>query len=334
MGKKRAIDALVLESWPTANQFNKERVREFLDNSTHLAPKSLTQYESALKIYISYVNKYCKNKELTELKPIDLLKYQNWLLKAGLFSSAIKMKRSAISALNDYIILYYGDEFPLFRNYVSRGVKIPETGKVSEKDPLTDSEYKKLCDHLEDNNEWQKLAYVKFAYSSGARKNECRQLTKDIIGFPAIEKDVVVSDENGNKSNIKIKKYKTNLIKCKGKKQDPMRRLSFDEDAMFYIQRWLSVRGEDNCPYVFVTSHYGEKQPVSESTFNLWCEGFTDIIQKKVHPHLFRSSRATNLAISGKSLESIRNLLGHKSSETTRLYIVKDDDNEEDELFV
>jgi integrase len=268
------------------------------------------------------------------LKPIDLLKYQNWLLRAGMYSSAIKMKRSAISALNDYIILYYGDEFPLFRNYVTKGVKIPETGKVSIKVPLTDQEYKQVCDCLEDNKEWQKLAYVKFAYSSGARKNECRQLTKDIVNYPPVSKEVTVSDEHGNKSVVLIKKYKTNLIKCKGKAQDPMRRLSFDEDAMFYIQRWLSIRGEDNCPFVFVTIKNDGISGVSESLFNSWCNEFGELINRHIYPHLFRSSRATNLAVSGKSLESIRNLLGHKSSETTRLYIVKDDGDEEDEAFV
>lgn len=334
MGKKKEVEELVKDYWQTASQFNKERMREFLEESTHLSPKSRVQYESALKIYICYINKFCKNKELVDLKAIDLLKYQNWLLRNGLCSSAIKMKRSAISAVNDYIILYYGDEFPLFRNYVTRGVKVPETGKVTVKDPLTDQEYKQLCDYLEDHKEWQKLAYVKFAYSSGARKNECIQLTKDIVNYEPVSKEVTVSDENGNKSIVLIKKYKTNLIKCKGKQQDPMRKLSFDEDAMFYIQRWLNFRGEDDCPFVFITHFGGKPKQVGQSLFNSWCDEFSKIINKKVHPHLFRSSRATNLSISGKSLESIRNLLGHKSSETTRLYIVKDDEDEEDEAFV
>jgi len=35
----------------------------------------------------------------------------------------------------------------------------------------------------------------------------------------------------------------------------------------------------------------------------------------------------------GKNIEAIQNLLGHKDASTTKIYIVKDDEDDDDELF-
>jgi integrase/recombinase XerD len=54
---------------------------------------------------------------------------------------------------------------------------------------------------------------------------------------------------------------------------------------------------------------------------------FADIIRekhpelpKRVHPHMFRRTRATNLYQSGVELELISRVLGHSSTQTTRIY--------------
>ena len=335
MGKKQAIEELAEQYYATSNVSSRELIDEYLDNSTHLAGKSVDQYRSALRIFLAYINKFCDNKHVTEMKPLDFMKYQNWLVKQGLFSSAIRIKRSAVSNLNSHIILYHGEEFPTFRNYVTQAIKIPETGKKNEKIPITDEEYAKLCNYLEEKESWQKLAYVKFSYITGCRRNETRQLLKEVVTYSPIEKMVKVRDKDGIEAIVPMKKYRTNLITCKGKASnaDRIRRLSFDEDTLFYLKKLLEVRGDDDCVYMFAIKNGKNISQVSESCFNEWCKEFSDFLGRRIHPHLFRSSRASSLALQGKNLEAIRDLLGHKSVETTKIYIVKDDEDGEDELF-
>ena len=333
MSKSQFIEDMTEEYYPTANEGTRELIEEYLDNATDVTYMSLNQYKSALRIFAAYINRYCGNKHITEVTSLDFLKYQNWLLKQGLFTAAIRAKRSAVSNLNNNIILFHGDEYPTFRNFITKAVKIPQTGKRNVKEPITDFEYDELCKYLEEKQSWQKLAYVKFSYISGARRNEVRFLLKEVVDYKPISKMIRVTDDDGKEIRVPIKKYKTNLIKCKGSKEDPMRRLSFVEDTLDSFNQWLEVRGKDDCPYMFITYRQGVAYQVAENTFNQWCEEFSKVLGRRIYPHLFRSSRATSLFLSGKSLQSIQSLLGHKSIETTKIYIVKNDEDEEDEIF-
>lgn len=333
ISKKIEIEKLSEEYWDSALETNKEIMQEYLDNATHLTPDSLFQYTSGIRIFICYLNKFCNNKHFTEVESLDFLKYQNWLLKQGLGSSAIRFKRSCISNINNHIILFHGKEFPTFHNYITSAIKIPETPKKFEKIPLTDDEYQHLCDVLEEREEWQKLAYVKFTYISGCRRKESRQLLKSVVNDEPIEKMVKFRDIEGKEITAPMKKYRTNLIKCKGGNNTVPRRLSFDEDVLFYLNKWLDVRGDDDCEFMFVAKNGNKTKQVEVATFNSWCKSFESIIGRRMHPHNFRMSRASSLSLQNKSLASISSLLGHKSGETTKIYIIRDESSDEDEIF-
>lgn len=331
MAKSKEIEELVATYFESSLQENRDLMDEFLDNSTDLSNQTLINYRSALKIYLAYVNRYCKNKHLTEIKSIEFVKYLNFLYRCGLLESAIKLKRSAVSSLNTYILVYYEDDYPTFKNYITKGVKTPSTGKKFIKEPLIEEEIEKLCAVLEENEEWQQLAYLKFSYISACRKNEVLQLLKEVVDYEPIERTITIKDEDGKDCEKNVKKYRTNLIKTKGKKSKPKTRMSFDEDTMYYLRKWLEVRGEDDCEYMFVTGT--PRRQISEDTITYWCDGLTKHLGRRFYPHLLRSSRATNLANSGVSLEAIQMLLGHASGDTTKIYICKDDEDGEDEIF-
>lgn len=334
MAQNIEVVSLTKQYLESANPKNKELVQDYLENSTELSDKTLKQYKSALEIWISYINKFLNNKNLYEVRPIEFQKYLNWLYKNGLYEAGIKMKRSAISSLNEYMILYYGDleEYKTFRNFVTKAVKTPATGKRRVKIPLTTEEFKKLCEYLEEHEEWQKLAYFKFTYSTACRREESRQLLKEVVDYPPILKKVKLRDENGQEYVADVKKYKTNLIKTKGKKSKEKVKLSFDEETLMALKKWLEVRGEDDCEYMFISGKTNPHQ-IGMRTFEDWCTQLSDVIGRKIYPHLLRSSRATNLFLEGKSVEAISRLLGHKDISTTKIYIVKDDDDEDDEIF-
>lgn len=324
--------------WNQINPFNREMVEDYLSNQTHLSPKSLVGYSSALRIYFWWVKENLKDKNCTDIKKKDFLRYLNWLAGRDMSSSAIKFKKSSVSAFNKFIESYYEDEYPLFRNYVTSEMQVPQTGKVHEKKPLTPEQIDYLCSELTKREEWEKLAYVLFSYSTGCRRAEARQLLKEVISYSPIIKTIKVTDENGKEVSVESKSYKTHEIRCKGRsKAGKVRSFLFGQDAMDAIKKWLEERGDDDCPYVFVTKRKsGECHQVGEDTFNGWCSGlFSEIMGQRIHPHLLRSSRATNLVVhQGKDLETAQKLLGHESSETTKIYVVREDEEDAFEAFV
>ena len=125
------------EDWENVNHFNKTILEEFLNDSTELSPKTKKVYRSNLRIWFVWVMKFLDNKKETMIKPLDFKRYQNWLMNRGVSSSDVNNKRAAVSALNNYIEIYYGDEFPMFRNFINRSIKHPPETRVHEKTPLS-----------------------------------------------------------------------------------------------------------------------------------------------------------------------------------------------------
>ena len=336
--KDERLTEVTDEMWDEVNPFNKEMVEDYLDNQTHLSPKSIIQYTSALRIYFYWVKENLNNKNCIDIKKKEFMKYLNFLAKKDMSESGIKFKKSAVSAFNKYIMFMYEEEYPLFRNYVTSEMKVAETGNVREKHLITIEEYQKLCSTLREMGEWEKLAYVIFSYSTGCRREEARQLRKEVVTYVPQTKKVKIKDEDGNEHEMISTAYKTHDIRCKGRsKVGKVRKLQFGEEAMEAIKKWLEVRGEDDCPYVFTSGSGDKTQQVCETTFNNWCSGlFTDIVGSPITPHRFRSARASHLVVEeGKSIETAQKLLGHESSETTaKHYVIRDDWDDAFDAFV
>lgn len=315
------------EMWLQVNEFNRNLVEEFLEESTHLSPKSHTQYKSALREFYYWVFENLKDKKLFDIKKKEFMKYQNSLMRRGVSSNGIKMKRSAISSLNKYLINYYEDDedFETFRNFVE-GVQNPPPNKVYSKIPLSKDEYNLICNTLEEKEHWQILAAIKILYASACRRSELIQLRKDTVDLEPVK------DKEGNPTKM----YRTAPIRAKGKgEQGEIRPLIIDEESIEAIKKWLEVRGEDNCPYIFVAKYKGETNQVDASAINYW---FTDIISpiinRRVNVHLLRGTRATHSLENGIDIKSVAKLLSHKDVSTTQnFYDLRDDDDDLEDLF-
>ena len=324
---QKKIEDITPEKWEKVNVENKKMVDEFLKQNVQLSSETISQYESALKIYYWWVFENGDNKPFHALKSRDFLRFQNWLTERGMSSSGIKLKRSAVSSFNNYIEVYYLDEYPTFRNYITKGIPLPTPVAVHKKEPLTMAEYISLCGRLEELELYQQLAYLKFSFSSAARRAEVIQLLKSDL---ETEPKQVTSD--GKTINV----YNTHPIRCKGRgKIGKVKPLQFDDDAREALMKWLEIRGDDDCPYVFVAKHNGKYSQISKATLNVWTETyFADIVGRRVHPHLFRSTRATILTVEqGKDIRAAQKLLGHKSSVTTETYVIRKDEDDADEAF-
>ena len=315
------IKAVTPEEWDVCNDWNKMIIDEFLQQQ-HLSDQTLKQYESGARIFARFIKETAMNKPFHELKPRDALKYQNYLLQIGLSPSAVKFKRSIVSTLCNYIELYYGDDFPLFRNIFNKAIASPAKQAVYEKKPLTKEEMETLLTTLKNQNELQMIAYIKLSYSTGARRAEIAQMKKEMVNYPKVEG-----------KNY----YKTGDIRTKGRgKAGKIRKLSYDDSAREAIVEWLEQRGEDECDSLFVKkTKLGKTTPLQPEAFNNWCATkFTDILGLRVTPHNFRRTRATHMVVEeGKDIKSVQSILGHESSETSEMYVIRKDDTSLDEAF-
>ena len=332
------------EMWDEVSNFNRDMVNEYLENQAELSKKTKVTYESCLKIFFYWVKEHLGNKNCIEIKKKEFVKYLNWLSNRGLSESAIKTKKSSVSAFCNYIMMMYEEEYPTFRSFVTSEMKVPKTGLVYEKKPLNPEEYQMLYDELKRREQWQKIAYLSFTYSTGCRREESRQLLKEVCDYKPQEKEITVIDEDGKEIPATAKYYLTHTIRCKGASiVGKPRKLKFGENVMDDLKKWLEVRGEDDCPYMFIARHKDKNgnmivKQISESTFNLWCKGeFANIVGRRVHPHLMRESRATNIVVyEHKSAEVAQKLLGHNDVSTTKNhYIINENEiDESDEAFI
>lgn len=330
------IKSVTTEEWNSINPKNRQMVEEYLNELVTLSPKTIKQYTSALKIYFRFIKEQCFDIDFDKIKSRDYLKYQNYLTRIGMSSSGISFKRSAISAFNDWVITYYNDMYPTFHNYITKAIKRPPKAFKNAKEPLTVEELELLIAHLEEKEMWQELAYLTYTYATGCRREESRQLLKEVVNYEPIIKSKIINDENGNEKEVEIKYYITHDIRCKGSGViGKVRKLKLDERAMKYLKKWIEVRGEDDCPYMFITKYKGEIKQVGEGVFNYWCHNyFEPLIGRRIHPHLMRETRATHIVVNeGKNIEIAQSLLGHNSSETTQIYVIRDNSEDSDEAF-
>jgi len=243
--------------------------------------------------------------------------------------------------LNNYIMVYYEDMYPTFRNFISKAIKKPEPRLVYEKKPPTIAEMQMLCDALENSNvkdKYMKIAWLRFSWEVGCRRAESRQLLKSVVESPLITKTIKVKDEHGNVMEKEASYYLTHSIRCKGKgKTGKVRKFKFTDYSMDAIKKWLEVRGEDECPFVFVIKDANGTRQLAAETLNQWSSGvITKLLGRRFHPHATREGRSTAIVVEeGKSVEVAQKLLGHASSETTRKHyvIVDAEEDESDELF-
>lgn len=335
----KKIDPITEQEWEQCNEFNKSILEEFLMNSYHLSPKSKTAYRSNLMIWFNFIRTNLNNKPQYEIKPIEYMRFQSWLVSLGHSSSDISNKRSAISSLCNYIETYYLDLYPNFRSCIVKGMSKPENKLVHEKIPPTKEEMEMLIFEMEKREDWQKAAYLRYTFDTGCRRSESIQLLKEVVDYEPVIKEREFIDDDGNSKIATVKYYRSNKTRCKGRGETgKVRKLIFSQETLDAIKKWLEVRGEDDCPYVFVARHDGEYQQISGSALNKWATNvFAPILGRRFHPHILREARATiGVVEEGKSAEAMQKLLGHESVDTTtKHYIIKDDDDDDiDELFI
>src|SRR3989338_36773 len=232
---------------------------------------------------------YCISRFLNfSRKPLDKISKKD----VRIFLENLSKKERAGSTMNVY---HMAIRF-LFQGVLDKRIWIDiKYSKVSEKIPivLTKDEIKKLANSIE--NQKHKLM-IELLYSSGLRVSELVNLTV---------KDLDIENSYGW------------VRRGKGNKD---RLFIIAESLKPKIIRLISEKNlsPENC---FFSNNKKEKYTTRTIQQILKKSSRKSKIGKNVNPHALRHSFATHLIENGYSVSEVQGLLGHKSPETTLIYL-------------
>lgn len=113
-------------------------------------------------------------------------------------------------------------------------------------------------------------------------------------------------------------------------KGDKERIVPISDNTVAHLKRYLRLFHQEANPateYLFYTIIHAQANRMSPGNVGRIINKYADMIRdehpdlpKKVHPHMFRRTRATNLYQSNIELELVSRILGHASTQTTRIY--------------
>ena len=287
-------------------------------SSVGRSKETISQYKNDLKIAFVYLLNNCKNKSFIDIKKRDIIKFQSFLLNnCGMSSARIKRLRCSLSSMSNYIENFLDDEYEDFRNIINK-IEAPTLVPVREKTIITFEDCERVADSLIEDGNYQLACYITVSCYSGLRKKELtRLLVKDFTT------DIHMTLGNSF--------YKTSPIKVKGKGNRVQEKYVWNKCDK-WLKLWLEYRKKNNieCEYLFCREINGQYKQLATTTLDSFATRLKKYFKCDFYNHSTRHTLASELTRAGLPIEVIQFLLGHRSSETSKLYIdISDDENME-----
>ena len=311
--------------WNEVLEENRQMYKEYFDSNSQLSKKTKTTYSSNLKQYFYWVCKNLNNKPYYKITKRDFLKYMSMLEERGMSSDAKKLRKASVSSFCNYIENVVADDEEMsqckgFKNY-TRGLPAISKTQTYSKIPISKDEYEKMVAYLLEKKEYLYLAWVAVAFNVGSRRAEIIQFKTEIIDYPIIEgQNYVLS----------------HFIRGKGKSLDGKKlQYMINFEALKYIKLWIENRPYES-EYIFAVRYGGKIKHISDSWANALCQNLlSEICQRRINPHLFKSSCITYLLESGVELSLVSEFVAqHEDTSTTsKFYDLRSHEEEKNKIF-
>lgn len=120
-------------------------------------------------------------------------------------------------------------------------------------------------------------------------------------------------------------------------KRQKVREIPIGENIMGVLKEWISVRdivfGDFDGTALFISQKNGRLSPdAANDALKKYC--LEAGIQKRITLHKLRSSAATSLAAAKVDIQTIGNILGHRSTATTLRYVAVLDENKKNAVGI
>lgn len=120
-------------------------------------------------------------------------------------------------------------------------------------------------------------------------------------------------------------------------KRQKVREIPIGENIIGVLKEWISVRdmafGDFDGTALFISQKNGRLSPdAANDALKKYCSEAG--IQKKITLHKLRSSAATSLAAAKVDIQTIGNILGHRSTATTLRYVAVLDENKKNAVGI
>lgn len=304
------------------NPINKNMVEEYFQVNQQLSKETRKQYQSAIRQFFVFVNEHLNDKPFYQITKRDFIRYMSEMQGRDLSSSAISMKKSAISSFCIYIENIVSEDMEECRNFrnFTKGMPQLAKNKVYEKKAVTSEEYEKMCSYLKEHNMLMEYAWLVTAYNVGARRAELRQFKTEMINY--------IPKEGENFIN-------SHVVRGKGKGQAGKPLIYMIPLTVVEAwKEWINNRDYEN-EYIFTIKHADGIKPISISWPDEFCQNvLSQICGRRINPHLFKGSCITHLLEKGVDMKVVSKFVAqHESAETTSLYDLRDFEEERSKIF-
>lgn len=311
------------EMWKEVNEDYRMLVEEFL-SVQNFSPQTKKQYKSGLRQFGYYIKEAMNNKPLYKVSKRDFLRYLSYLRDdRKMSSSAINFKKACVSSLCNYIenvVADDDDNYKTFRNF-TRGLPSIPKNRVYDKIAVTREEYEEMMSVLEGDENYLGMAWLATAFNVGARVSEIIQFRTEILSYDFPEDATFIYSHN---------------VRLKGPGEDgKVEPYMINREAFKYMKLWVEKRGYDH-EYIFTTGSPENPRQMSDSWANYFCTNvLSDILGRRVNPHLFKASCVTHLLQQGVPIELVSKYVAHHNDISTTInhYDLRDFEEEKNMIF-
>lgn len=297
------------------NQDNIKMWERFLrEKNTRCADTTIENYNSDLNIFFTWNLLHNDNKFFVNIKKIEFADFFTYAVSELQWKSArFGRMKSCLSSLSEFIVKYFDEEYPQFRNVILKAIESMPKNPAREKSVFTEDEINGLMSYLENDLEnKQETCLLALAISSGARKSELLRFTTDVI------------DEN-NLAFEDMFLETTKKIKTKGRtKQGKMVHKYIIKDIfMPKYNEWLKERNEIlkekgvEHDYIFIKK---DGTPATTSTLESWILKWDKHLDKPFYMHSLRHYTTTYLSRLGFSSDLIVEIFQWGSADMVKIY--------------
>ena len=164
------------------------------------------------------------------------------------------------------------------------------------------------------------MAWVATAFNTGARRSEIIQFKTEILNYPMLEGQNYVM---------------SHTVMGKGRAGGKPVEYMINTEVLKYMKLWIEKRDYEH-EYIFTTKYDGKIDKMSESWANTFCSDvLSDIIGRRINPHIFKASAITNLLEQGVPMNLVSKYVAqHNDISTTQsFYDLRDFEEEKGQIF-